>query len=119
MLVSFDRAVVALTEAIIRDRPRWRISPACVPVMPSPASCWNQHERMPDYLRFPFQCLTLLFDAWSLPFTGRPFHRASPEQRARRVRAWKESTLGVRRDRIKFYEALAIFAWYSEHGSAS
>jgi hypothetical protein len=78
-----------------------------------------QHRRMPDYLRLPFWCLTLLFDAWSLPLTGRPFHRASAAQRSRQLRAWKSSRLGFRRDFIKFYESLALFAWYSERETAS
>jgi hypothetical protein len=69
---------------------------------------------MPDYLRLPFRCLTLLFDAWALPLTGRPFHCASAAQRLRQVRAWRSSRLGFRRDFIKFYESLALFAWYSE-----
>jgi hypothetical protein len=73
---------------------------------------------MPDYLRFPFKFLTLLFDAWSLPFTGRPFHRASHEQRSRQMRAWKGSALGFCRDLIKFYETLVIFASYSERSSS-
>jgi hypothetical protein len=79
----------------------------------------DQHRRMPDYLRLPFRCLTLLFDAWSLPLTGRPFHRASAAQRSRQLRAWKNSRLGFRRDFIKFYESLALFAWYSEREATS
>ncbi len=78
----------------------------------------DQHRRMPDYLRLPFRCLTLLFDAWALPRTGRPFHRASPAQRSRQIRAWKGSALGVRRDLVKFYESLAVFAWHAERSAS-
>ena len=75
----------------------------------------DQHRRMPDYLRFPFTCLTLMFDVWPLPRTGHPFHRLSHEQRLQQIRAWRNSALGVRRDFIKFYETFAIFASYSEY----
>jgi hypothetical protein len=114
MLLSFDRTVAALSESVIRDR-----CPGTESADPSTYAAVarflaDQQRRMPDYLRIPFRCLTLLFDAWALPLTGRPFHRASPAQRARQIRAWKGSALGVRRDLIKFYESLSIFAWYAE-----
>jgi hypothetical protein len=114
MLVSFDRTVLALTESIIREQCPGQGAD-------HPHSCdavvrflLDQHQRMPDYLRLPFRCMTLLFDAWPLPLTGRPFHCAPHEQRWRQIRAWKGSAVGFRRDLIKFYETFAIFAWYSE-----
>jgi hypothetical protein len=115
MLVSFDRAVFSLTESIIRDR--------CPSMSDGQPICYHtvasflldQHRRMPDYLRLPFTCLTLMFDVWPLPRTGRPFHRLSHEQRLQQIRAWRNSALGVRRDFIKFYETFAIFASYSEY----
>jgi hypothetical protein len=78
-----------------------------------------QHGRMPDYLRLPLAGLTLLFDAAPLLGFSKPFHRRSPEQRRRQVRAWRESRLGFRRDLMRFYESLATLgcAW-EEHGSA-
>lgn len=69
---------------------------------------------MPDYLQFPFMCLTWGFDAWTIVFTGRPFHLLSQEQRIRQVHAWRTSTWGFRRDFMKFYEAFVIFACYSD-----
>jgi hypothetical protein len=115
MLLSFDRVVAALSDSIIRDR----CSEAGTANTHAAVTRFllDQHGRMPDYLRFPFRCLTLLFDAWPLPFTGRPFHRASPSQRTRQIRAWKGSALGVRRDLVKFYESLAVFAWYAERSA--
>jgi hypothetical protein len=117
MFLSFDRAVAALSESIIRDR-----CPGMGSVDPRPHAAvagflLDQHRRMPDYLRIPFRCLTLLFDAWALPLTGRPFHRASAAQRARQIQAWKGSALGVRRDLVKFYESLSIFAWFAERSA--
>jgi hypothetical protein len=69
---------------------------------------------MPDYLRYPFKCLVLIFGAWPLLLKGRLFHSLSPDQRARQVCAWRNSRLNLCRDFIKFYETFVIFAWYSE-----
>jgi hypothetical protein len=114
MLLSFDRTVAALAEAIIRER--------CAGADPGAAHAGEAvarfllatHARMPDHLRLPLTCLTLGFDAWALPTAGRPFHRLPPERRWRQIRAWKDSALGPRRDLIKFYETLTVFGWYSE-----
>jgi hypothetical protein len=114
MFVSFDRAVLALSESIIRERCARAefVDPNVFAIVAG--FLRDQHRRMPDYLRLPFMCVTLVFDAWSLPLTGRPFHRASLAQRSRQIRAWKGSRLGFRRDFIKFHEGLAVFAFYSE-----
>ena len=74
----------------------------------------EQHARMPDYLRLPLAGLTLVLDAWAIPLTGHPFHRLPHERRWRQILAWKSSTLGFRRDLIRFYESLVIFGWYTE-----
>jgi hypothetical protein len=118
MRLSFERTIFALAEAIVRDRCRFEDAVdqhSCATVA---GFLLDQHRRMPDYLRMPFRCLTLLFDAWALPFTGRPFHRSSLVQRSRQIRAWRGSALGVRRDLVRFYESLAIFAWYSERSAS-
>jgi hypothetical protein len=109
-----DRVVVALVESIILDRcpeAGGGMSPFRDAVI---RFNLDQCERMPDYLRYPFKCLTLVFGAWPLLLKGRSFHRLSREERARQVRAWRESRLGFRRDFIKFFETFVIFAWYSE-----
>jgi hypothetical protein len=72
------------------------------------------HARMADYMRLPFLCLTVLFDLWALPTAGQSFHRLPHAERWRQICAWRQSTLGFRRDLIKFYETLAIFGWYAE-----
>jgi hypothetical protein len=74
----------------------------------------SQHAHMPDYLRFPFKCVVLLFDACGFLHTGRPFHRLSHERRWRVIRTWQRSRLGFRRDFIRFFLTLTVFAWYSE-----
>jgi hypothetical protein len=112
MVLSFDATVAALTASIIRER--------CGAAGDGSGQqhvvrfLLDTHARMPDYLRLPFRGLTLAFDAAALPFAGRPFHRLPHERRWRQIRAWRTSTLGVRRDLVKFYETLAVFGWYSE-----
>lgn len=114
MLPSFDRTVYALAESIARER--CQNTPdggpeACRSVA---QFLLEQQRRMPDYLRLPMRCLTLAFDAWALPFTGRSFHSLPHEARLRQIQAWRDSWLGPRRDLIRFYEGLTIFAWYAE-----
>lgn len=114
MLLSFERTVAALAESIARERcpntpdggPEARNSVALFLL--------EQQRRMPDYLRLPMRCLTLAFDAWPVPFTGRSFHRLPHDARLRQIQAWRDSKLGFRRDLIRFYEGLTIFAWYAE-----
>ena len=77
----------------------------------------EQHGRMPDYLRLPLAALTVAFDAWAIPTSGRLFHHLPHDRRWQQVLAWKESRLGFRRDLIRFYESLAIFGWYSDVSS--
>ena len=38
---------------------------------------------------------------------------ASEHHRRRQLLAWKGSALGFRRDLVRFYESLAVFAWYA------
>ncbi len=113
MLVSFDATVTALTDSIIKER--------CTGAGPDATRSRESvsrfltelHASMPDYLRFPMKCLTLAFDAWALPFTGKPFHRLNHEQRCRQIRAWQGSAIGKCRDLIKFYDSLVVFGCYS------
>jgi hypothetical protein len=118
MIVDFNSTVASLTYSIIRER--------CGELQTQPASAnavarfvLDQHSRMPDYLRVPLKSLTLAFDAWAIPFSGRPFHRLPHERRWRQVDAWKRSSLSPRRDLMRFYESLIIFGWHAEvYGSA-
>ncbi len=111
-MFSFPWTVSALAYSIIRERcaatgqgfPHNRVVRFVL----------DQQRRMPDYLRTPLALLTLAFDAWPLPVTGRPFHRLPHERRWRQVLAWKRSRLGVRRDLVRFYEGLVLFGWHAE-----
>jgi len=113
MLLSFEETVSALCYSIIRER--------CGPPGPEAEFPNNrvvrfvleQHGRMPDFLRFGLRELTVLFDLCGLLRRGRPFHRWDHEQRLKQIAAWRSSSLGFRRDLIKFYESLVVFCWYS------
>lgn len=75
----------------------------------------RQWGRMPDYLRLPLALVTLVFDWYPCLFRGRPFHRLAQPSQVAQLTAWKNARLGVRRDLIKFYEGLSIFAWQADH----
>jgi len=74
----------------------------------------EQHMRMPDYLRFPLKLLTLVFDTWPLPHYMQSFHQLSHQQRWMQIESWKHSKFKFRRDFIRFFESLIVFAWYSQ-----
>jgi hypothetical protein len=71
-------------------------------------------NQMPDFLRFPFFMLTLVFEAWPLASTMRPFHRLPYERRVAQIEAWRHSRIEARRRLIEFYETLALFGLYSD-----
>jgi hypothetical protein len=53
------------------------------------------------------------FDGWGALRAGKPFHVQDHPARWRQVEAWRRSRLGPCRDLIRFYESMAIFAWFS------
>jgi hypothetical protein len=122
--LSFRLAVSALVKAIIRQRccPGGDVSENGHPEAGDAGEALQQvvrfvlkqHARMPDYLRLPLAVLTVVFDAWAIPRSGRFFHRLPQERCWQQILAWKRSRLGFRRDLIRFYESLAIFGWYAE-----
>ena len=69
--------------------------------------------RMPDHLRVPLRCVTVLFGLAGIIHLGGLFHRHDPQARIRQVRAWRTSRLRPCRDFIRFYEALSLLALYS------
>ncbi len=121
--LGFRLAVSALVESILHERCCQNGAVTCEggPQATDPAEAvrqvvefvLKQHARMPDYLRLPLTVLTVVFDAWSIPFSGRLFHRLPRERRWRQVSAWRRSRLGFRRDLVRFYETLAVFGWYA------
>lgn len=73
----------------------------------------EQHARMPDYLNRAMIAATIGFDLSSVPFSGSRFHCLSLDQRRAQVNAWRNSTIGAKRDLIRYYESLALLALYS------
>src|SRR5262249_5115703 len=72
-----------------------------------------QHARMPDYLRLPLQMAAQGFDASALLYAAQFFHSLPPEARARQISAWKGSSVGFKRDLMRYFESLALLAIYS------
>jgi hypothetical protein len=70
---------------------------------------------MPDFLRFPIACLTLIFDLVGIAYGGSPFHRLPHSVRWRQIESWKNSPIGFCRDLIRFYESLVVFDGYFRH----
>jgi hypothetical protein len=112
--MSFAKTVSALTYSIIHERCARAGRGTVFPHNRVVSFVLQQHGGMPDYLRLPLAALTVAFDLWAVPFTGRRFHRLPHEHRWRQVRAWKGSALGFRRDLVQFYESLVIFGCYAE-----
>ena len=73
---------------------------------------------LPDYLRPPLRCGTLLLDASTLLLRGRPFHALEHAERWRRMEGWRASRLSAFRDLLRFYESLAVFGWYEQRDAA-
>jgi hypothetical protein len=107
----FRRVVAALVETLTLP------VDGAVPASVVREATWfvcRQHEHMPDYLRWPFLLLTLLFDLWPLlRGRARRFQYLKPADRQHQVTAWRCSRLGFRRDFIRFYEGLSVFAVHS------
>ena len=112
MLPNFEQAVWALTDATISD---WN-APAGNTHMVGDIAHFvlDVHARMPDYLRLAFRLMTLLFDAWPYPATGKPFHALDLAERRVRIRTWENSRLQARRGLMAFYKSFAIYGLYSE-----
>jgi hypothetical protein len=108
----FDRTVRALTDAMIRQR---QATPErCETVERVSGFLLMTHAKMPDYLRMAFRILTLLFDASSYPFKGKPFHRLGLAERIAQIKAWESSRLQFRRALMTYYRTMAVFGLYSE-----
>ncbi len=73
----------------------------------------SQHAQMPDYLCAPMKLAALCFDASGFLRGGKRFHRQTPEQRAKQIAAWKNSSRSFQRDLIRYFESLATLALYS------
>lgn len=118
MLLDFTAAVSAITYSIVAERCGDRGDAVVFPHNRVVRTVLAQHAALPDYLRGPLRWLTLGLDLSTLPSTGRRFHALDHDRRWPRIERWRASRLGPLRDLVRFYESLAIFAWYDEQGSA-
>jgi hypothetical protein len=114
-VLSFEGTVSAVTYSIIQERcsdhgERERFAHNRVVRF-----VLAQAAAMPDHLHLPFHCLVLVLDAWPVAVTGRPFHRLPHDQRWRVIERWRRSRLGFRRDLVRFFESLVIFAWFGDN----
>jgi choline dehydrogenase-like flavoprotein len=71
----------------------------------------DQHQRMPDYLRGLVEMAARGLDLGAL-LSGGSFHRLPPQARAKIITAWKASPRAWRRDLIRLFESLAVYALY-------
>lgn len=110
---SFEATVSAICYSVIRER-----CPPCsgmdFPNNRVVRFVLEQHARMPDYLRFPFRCLTLAFDWCGVLNRGRRFHRQTHEMRWLQIEVWCRSRLAICRDLMRLYQSLVVFDWYAE-----
>ena len=112
MLLSFDKTITAMSESFVRELD------AAIGLKTVPSSEFDsrfvlkQCSRMPSFLCLPFRCLVLLFDAWAMATSGRPFHRLPHHRRWRQIQAWKKSRIGFRKDLIRFVEGFTVFSRY-------
>lgn len=73
----------------------------------------RQQARMSDPLQPALAALTHAFDYEGLLRAGRRFRHQSPESRRRQLEAWRGSSLGFKRDFVRFYESLVVLALHS------
>lgn len=111
-LPSFEKCVQAIVDTLIRQELPSPKNPADVETIG--AYVLAAHASMPDYLRLAFRILTVIFDAWSYPVAGKPFHLLSSGRRADQLRRWQHSRLGIRPALISFYRTLTFFGLYSD-----
>ncbi|NWH09393.1 MAG: hypothetical protein HXY22_12250 [Alphaproteobacteria bacterium] len=112
MLLSFQETVRALAETLVSQEWGHDVSPQISERVA--LYVLATHARMPDYLRVAFRFLTLLFDASSLLFRGKPFHRLSFAQRVAQIAWWERSFLQFAASFIAFHRTFTTFGFYSE-----
>jgi len=110
---AFQATVSALSYSIIRERCPDSDSHLEFSHNQAVRFVLEQHGGMPDFLRFPFACVTVAFGLSSLLRYGKPFHRLPHQVRWRQVEAWRAAPLSVCRDLIRFYESFVVFFSYS------
>ena len=111
--MSFETSVSALSYTIIKHR--IPLSDRQFPHNGAVQFAIAQHQRMPDYLRFPIWLLTLIFNGAGIFTGGKTFSQLSDRLRWQQIEAWRNSIFSPGRDLIRFYESLIIFYCYAEN----
>lgn len=111
-MTTFEATVSAVCYSIVEERCP-RAGDEEFPQNRVVAFVIGQIKRSPDYLRPPLKLLTLVFDWAAIVRRGRPFHRLEHTARWQHVERLRRSRFGVKRDLIRFFESLVIFAWHS------
>lgn len=78
---------------------------------------FEQLEKMPRFLRWPVLLATAVFGVSRLLIEGSLFYQRPQERRHTQVDGWRRSPFGPKRDLMKFYTSLVVFAFYSSRKS--
>jgi choline dehydrogenase-like flavoprotein len=70
----------------------------------------RQRDRMSSQLRMPLDLLTRGFDWVGFIREGHRFSQQSNESKRRQLDAWRRSSIGFKRDFVRFYESLVLLA---------
>lgn len=111
--MKIDATVSALTEALVEECCSARVTDSQELTSDVVQFVSDQQSRMPHYLQIPMKVLTILFWASASIRFGRPFHKLPHEKRWRQIEAWGRSRLAFKRDFVKFFETIIVFAWHA------
>lgn len=109
--------LIASTRALIDSFAAGLVEPGRLDLAPPyedlDAFILRELAHMPDYLRLPMKTATVGFDLAGWFVLGSAFHQVRPERREKLVTSWRNSSLSVHRDFIRFYESLTTLGLYS------
>ena len=70
----------------------------------------RQINRMPDFMYYPLEMLTIFFDCYTILFLGFPFHKLDLSTRKRVVDNLSKSKINLIRDFLKLFKSLTIIS---------
>src|SRR5271154_2472145 len=108
----FQDTVSALAYAIAQNRSEAGRADLQAPYNDLTQFILRQHACMAGYLRAPLLAATLGFDASSILQTAHTFHKLAPGTRLRQIEAWRDSSIGFKRDLARYFESLSLLALY-------
>jgi hypothetical protein len=105
--MSYTRIVVAISDALGRQH----LDAASIERPDSSviaAEIIASQGNMPDYLRTPMRLLTWVFDWSGLFHGGRRFCKLESAHQLALINAWRNSSIGLCRNFVRFYESLFL-----------